>query len=196
MEQIAQTLIEENKKKYGRVFSVPLNHKVECIFRPLTIGEYESIENITELSSAELEDLVVKTCVFWPEDFQSDSFPAGIITSLSDEILESSNLSDVSIAETVLLEARRKSNTVTSIMKSTVLALYDIFNYNLEQLNALTFEQLCDLVTTAEQIIKIRKTIYDPSVELEISFGTIEEEGTSPAEDPTALKLQQALYGG
>jgi hypothetical protein len=195
MEKAAQILIEENKKKYGKVFSVPLNHKIECIFRPLTIGEYEKIENILELSSAELEDLVVKTCVFWPENFQADDFPAGIVTSLSDEILDSSNLSDINKAETILIEARRKSNTVTSIMKSTILALYDIFNRNLEDLDNLTFEQLCELVTTAEQIIKIRKTIYDPSVELEISFGTIEEEAV-PTEDPTALKLQQALYGG
>lgn len=195
MEERSSYLVEENKKKYGRVFSVPLNRKVECFFRPLTVGEYESIEDADNLSSAEIEDLIVKTCVFWPENFNPEDFPAGIITSLSEEILESSHFSDIVTAESALIKARNKSNTITSIMKSTILSLYEIFNYTLSDLNNKTFEELCDLVTTAEQIIKIKKTVYDPTVELEISFGTTQEQEV-PSEDPTALKLQQALYGG
>jgi len=195
MEERSSVLVEENKKKYGRVFSVPLNNRVECIFRPLTVGEYEYIEDIENVSSAEIEDLIVKTCVFWPENFDPENFPAGIITSLSEEILESSHFSNVTTAEAVLLKARIKSNTITSIMKSTILSLYEVFNYKVSDLDDITFEKLCDLVTTAEQIIKIKKTIYDPSIELEISFGE-SESPEIPSEDPTALRLQQALYGG
>lgn len=191
-------IIVENKTKYGKVFSVPLNKSTEFFFRPLTIGEYEKIEGNELLTSAEVEDAIVSTCVFWPIDFNTDSFQAGIITSLSEEILDNSNLSDIEKAESILINARQKANTITNVMKSTVLALYDVLGIGLADLNAMTFEQLCQIVTLAEQIVKIKKTIYDPTVELEISFEGGEDQAQENASDidPTALKLQQALYGG
>ena len=198
MEQGLAELIDSKKKLYGKVFSVPLDHSTDCIFRPLTVSEYENIEQNESLSSADAEDLIVSACVFWPEDFNLDSFPAGVISSLSEEILEKSHLSDISIAEQVLIKYREKSNTITNIMKSTILALHDVFEMTASEIGQLTFEQLCEKVTLAEQIIRIKKTLYDPGVELEISFGAGGEapEEQVVAQDPTALKLQQALYGG
>ena len=196
MPETLDELIKIHKEKYGKVFSVPISAKLECIFRPLTVHEYEQIENDSSLSTTEVEDKIVSTCVFWPVDFDINTLQAGVITSLSDEILESSNFSDAATAQQALLAARNKANTITNIMKTTVLALKDTIGYTLSDLNAMTFEQLCDAVTLAEQIIKIQKTVYDPSVELEVSFGIEDEVESATSEDLTALKLQQALYGG
>jgi hypothetical protein len=196
MPESLDELIKIHKEKYGKVFSVPINAKVECVFRPLTVHEYERIEGDNTLSTTEVEDRIVSTCVFWPLNFNINDLQAGIITSLSEEILESSSFSDARVAQQALMSSRSKANTITSIMKTAVLALKDTIGYTLDDLNSMTFEQLCDAVTLAEQIIKIKKTIYDPSVELEISFGIEEEAESVPSEDLTALKLQQALYGG
>lgn len=196
MPESLDELIKIHKEKYGKVFSVPLSAKVECVFRPLTVSEYEKIESDTSLSTTEIEDKIVSTCVFWPINFDINNLQAGTITSLSDEILENSNFSDANVAQAALSAAREKANTITNIMKTAVLALNDVMGYTLDDLNNMTFEQLCDAVTLAEQIIKIKKTIYDPSIELEVSFGIEEEVESAPTEDLTALKLQQALYGG
>lgn len=189
--------IEYNKSKYGKVYSAPLTGSTECIFRPLTVSEYEFIED-GNLSSVEAEDIVVSSCVFWPENFDVNKYQPGLISSLSEEILELSGFSSIEIAQNILLEARDKSNTITNVMKATVLSLKPILDISLEDLNHMTFHQICETVTLAEQIIKIQKTIYDPSVELEISFSQPEEEDRvqEQTEDITALKLQQALYGG
>jgi hypothetical protein len=187
-------LVKINKEKYDKVFSAHLTNTYECVFRPLTVFEYEKIEGDESLTSAEAEDIIVSKCVFWPEDFSVNDFQAGLISSLAEEILESSHLSSVEAAQNALLVSRQKSNTITSMMKSTVLALKDTLGFTLEDLNGMTFEQLCEKVTLAEQIIKVQKTLYDPSVELEISFGSNTEE-VEEVQDQTALKLQQALYG-
>jgi hypothetical protein len=121
------------------------------------------------------------------------------MTSLSDEILEVSGFSNIEKAQSILLNARERSNTITNVMKATVLSIKPILGISLEDLNDMTFPKMCEIVTLAEQIIKIQKTIYDPSVELEISFSTDETEQAQEqvqVGDPTATKLQQALYGG
>lgn len=191
-------LVEEYKSKYGKVYSVPLTGKAECIFRALTVSEYEKVED-DELSSVEVEDCIISSCVFWPESFDANAYPPGLMTSLSDEILEVSGFSNIEKAQSILLNARQRSNTITNVMKATVLSIKPILGISLEDLNGMTFPKMCEIVTLAEQIIKIQKTIYDPSVELEISFSTDETEQTQEqvqVGDPTAAKLQQALYGG
>jgi len=190
-------LIASNKQKFGQVFSVPLNASTECIFRPLTISEYEEIEN-NSLNGVEVEDFVISRCVFWPENFNPNKFQLGLISSLSEEIIEMSGLSTIEKAQNVLREAREKSNSVTNVMKATILSVKPILNFSLEDINNMTFEKLCQTVTLAEQIIRIQKAVYDPTVEIEISFADEDEEEVyeGPTEDPTAIKLQQALYGG
>ncbi len=199
-----ENVIEDNKRKYGAVYAAPVGKGLEVYFRPLTVGEYEVIELLPQV---ELEDAAVEAAVFWPENFDPNEFPPGHISALANEVLEVSSFFSIEDAQQTLAEARADSNTITNVMKAAILAVRSILDYSLAELNDMTFRQLSEKAMLAEQIIRIQKTIHDPTVEFEIAFAALsqEEQEEIPAaahgngalaNDPTAAKLYNALHGG
>lgn len=78
----------ELKLKYGSVFQTQLKKDV-VVFRELTFSEFDKIsehQNSGE-SSAEVEDLIIKYAIIYPDDFNLDNYPAGLVSSLAEEIL-------------------------------------------------------------------------------------------------------------
>jgi len=84
--EITQEKIQEWKTKYGRVRKVVISG-IEYYFRPLTLGEYTNIQKLMDAdvnSNAEVE--TIKTGVLHPEIAEEP--PAGVVLTLSDEILK------------------------------------------------------------------------------------------------------------
>jgi hypothetical protein len=84
----------ELKKLYGSLFITQLK-KQEVIFRELTFSEFDRIseyQNSPEYTNVDIEDLIIKTAVLYPEEINLDKYPAGLISSLAEEILEESRI--------------------------------------------------------------------------------------------------------
>jgi len=152
-------LLYELKKKYGSVFAVNLKGQ-EVLFRELTFNEFDKIteyKNSEGASSTDAEDLIISSAVVYPEDFNFEKFPPGLISSLAQQIIDFSGFYSAKIAKQVLELKREQAGQVRSLMKAFVLAT--INTYSPEDLDSMTFSQLAERVAISEKIIEIQQGI-------------------------------------
>lgn len=197
----------ELKKRYGSVFSTFIKNQ-EVFFRELTFEEYDKIieyKNSENHSSADIEDVIIEAAVVYPENFNINSLPPGLISSLSQQIVDISGFYSAKIAKNILENKREKANEVRSLMKAFVLAT--IHKYSPQDLDKMTFSQLAENVALSEKIIEIQQSIngveptnislqlIDPEEEIEkqkisaARHNASKKEGEASYEDPIAQKL-------
>jgi hypothetical protein len=204
---ISSELLYELKKKYGSLFQASIKGQ-SIVFRELTFSEFDKISEYQlskEYTSVDIEDFIIKSAVLYPADFNSDKYPAGQISSLSDEILDESGFSSPAKAIKVLNEKRSKASEVRNLMKAFVLAT--ISTYSAEDLDNMTYSKLSENVALSEKIIEIKQSILgieptnvsiqlvDPNKEEEKQkdfanrFNSSRKPGEAKYEDPVAQKL-------
>jgi hypothetical protein len=197
----------EIKKKYGSIFEVNIKDR-DIVFRELTFSEYDKIveyQNSEEYSSVDTEDIIIECAVVHPEDFDVNSIPPGMVTSLAQKIVDFSGFYSAKLAKQILEEKRDQANEVRSLMKAFVLAT--ITSYSPEDLDNMTFSQLAEKVALSEKIIEIKQNIngmeptsislqlIDPEEEREkerqsaARHNLSKKEGEAQYDDPIAKKL-------
>lgn len=194
------------KQKFGTVFETYLkNHLI--IFRELTFAEFDKISEHQNSgqSNEDIEELIIKSAVIYPENLNLDKYPAGMVSALSEEILSESGFADPTKAKNVLEQKRADASQVRSLMKAFVLAT--ITSYTPEDLDNLTYPKLAEKVALSEKIIEIQQAILaieptnvslkliDPQEENEKQKQKVEnynksrKDGEAKYEDPIAQKL-------
>lgn len=197
----------EIKKKYGSAFAVNVKGQ-DVVFRELTFNEYDKVveyKNSESKSSADAEDLIISAAVVYPENFNFEKLPPGLITSLAQEIIDFSGFYSAKLAKNILESKREQAKEVRSLMKAFVLAT--IPSYTPEQLDEMTFSQLAERVALSEKIIEIQQSSYGiqpTNIELKLIDPEEEElkkkssaarhnlskkDGEAAYEDPIAQKL-------
>lgn len=199
-------ILHNLKNKYGSIFQTHLKQQ-PVVFRELTFAEFDRIAEYEASgeSKAEIEDLIIKSAVIYPENMVLDNYPAGLISSLADEILEESGFSSPSRAKRVLDEKRQQAAEVRSLMKAFVLST--INTYLPEDLDELTYSKLAEKVALSEKIIEIKQSILgieptnvilqliDPEEEQRKiedkakRYNQAKKEGEADYQDPIAQKL-------
>lgn len=197
----------EIKKKYGSAFAVNVKGQ-DVVFRELTFNEYDKVvefKNSEDKSSADAEDLIISAAVVYPENFNFEKLPPGLITSLAQEIIDFSGFYSARLAKSILESKREQAKEVRSLMKAFVLAT--IPSYTPEQLDEMTFSQLAERVALSEKIIEIQQSSYgiqptnielkliDPEEEQQKKKASAarhnlsKKDGEAVYEDPIAQKL-------
>lgn len=200
-------ILYQIKNKYGSVFQTVIKKQI-ILFRELTFAEFDKIAQYRsddEFSTADIEELIIQYGVVYPESFNFDSFPAGQISSLAEEILEESGFSSAKKAKYILEQKRLQINEVRNLMKAFVLAT--ITKYSPEDLDNMTFSKLAENVAIAEKIIEIKQNIngmestnislqlIDPEEEMQKQqdfknrFNSSKKDGEAQYDDPVAQKL-------
>lgn len=200
------------KKEHGHIFSMQIG-STEFIFREITFNEFDEVIAFQELEdSAAAEDFLVRLALLYPQMQQKDfdKLPAGVISSIADEVLSASGIADPKQAKSMLDDLRLQSSDVRVLMKAFVLSTMSA--YREEDLDEMTFSQLAKKVVLAEQIIKINQAAFGIENEITLDLVDPEEEaqramqdkqkhaaqkkpGQAGAGDPIAQKLSQALGG-
>lgn len=173
----------------------------------MTFAEFDRIsehQNAGE-SNEDIEELIIKSAVIYPDDLNLDKYPAGMISALAEEILSESGFADPSKAKSVLDQKRADAAQVRSLMKAFVLAT--ITSYTPEDLDNLTYPKLAEKVALSEKIIEIQQAILaieptnvslkliDPQEETEKvkqkveNYNKSRKDGEAKYEDPIAQKL-------
>ena len=189
----------ELKKRYGSIFSISVKSK-DIFFRELTFEEYDKIveyKNSQDHSSADVEDVILAAAVVHPSDFDVNSLSPGLISSLSQQVVDVSGFYSAKIAKDILEGKREKANEVRRLMKAFVLAT--IHAYSPGDLDKMTFSQLAENVALSEKIIEIQQSIngVEPSninLQLIDPEEEILKERTSEARHNLSKKPGEAAY--
>jgi hypothetical protein len=149
--------------------------------------------------------LVIKYSVIYPEEYNAERLPAGVVSTLADQIIEFSAFASAKTAKSIMQDKRVHASQVRSLMKAFVLAT--IHTETPESLDELTFSQLAEKVALSEKIIEIKQAIngmeptnvtlalIDPEEEEEkkkeaiARFEKARKEGEARVDDPIAHKL-------
>ena len=169
-----QKKISELKELYEEIYTVKVE-RIDFIFRPLTLAQYETIASHSEWDSADSEDAIVESALLWPENVIIGKLKAGTISALAEEIMEVSAFLNPQKAKEIFDSKRHKSLEVLNIMKAILLTVKNEIGLEKEEINNMTFGMLAANVSLAEQIIKIKKSIYDPNTEIQLEILIPEE---------------------
>lgn len=195
------------KKRHGQIFSVGFRDE-EYVFRAVTISEYYDLSlHKNDFSSADTEDAIVKAALLYPQKLDSDSAPAGLVSTLAEEILNISGFNDAKYAKSLVEEYRQNADDVWVLMKAIIIAAMPA--YAEEHLDSLSFEQLAKKVVLAEKILELQKAsregaevkleIIDPEEEMAKAEAqhrrelAMRKDGQALPHDPIASKLRQVL---
>jgi hypothetical protein len=201
----------ELKQQYGPLYAVNVKG-TDLLFRELTFAEFDRISLIGQaqgFSSADAEDEILKTTIVYPQNFDIYRIPAGMVSSIAQEVLDASGFQSARVAKRILESKREIAGEVRSLMKAFVLAT--ITTYSPEDLDNMTFSQLSERVALAEKIIEIQQNVYgiestnikldliDPEEEFEkerakaANYNASRKQGEAAYEDPVARKLWGAM---
>lgn len=149
--------------------------------------------------------MVISFSIVYPENYNFNKLPAGIVSSLSEEVLDFSGFSSARVAKDILDKKRETAGSVRGLMKAFILAT--INSYAPEFLDSLTYSQLAERVALAEQIIRVKQAIngmestdvtlalVDPEEEQMKAkqraekYNKSRKEGEARIDDPIAHKL-------
>lgn len=151
--------IQEWKQQYGdgEIFSTEIKGKL-FVFRTLSIGEFTSLPmGKGGIDQFELEDLILEKGVLYPQDAELDRIPAGIASTIAEEILEVSGFLNPSRAKELLEQKRDESGQLIQLMKIFICAAMPSFDLN--RVNDMSFSQLIETVVMAEKIFEIQGAI-------------------------------------
>lgn len=146
--------------RYGPIFSTEIKNQ-KVYFREITFAEFDSIINIQNMeggSSLDSEDLIIQAAVVYPKNLNIDRLPAGVVASLSQEILNVSGFNNPKTAKRILEEKRYAAAQVRGLMKAFVLST--IKSYTPEELDQMTYSQLAEKVALSEKIIEITQAMH------------------------------------
>lgn len=197
--------VEAWKRAYGAVYELGMRGK-SYVIRPLTVGEYQTVQN-AQLSSAELEEFVVGVALLHPEDFDVNKEYAGVVTALAEEVLHVSGFTDPRRAKEILDEKRLHIRDIYNLMIALVVAAMP--SYREADLYQLTFAGLAEKVALAEKILEIQLNIstgsavtielVDPEEEAQKQaaakrkFDKKKKVGEADYDDPIASRLRAAM---
>jgi hypothetical protein len=190
--------IRQLKKKYKKVFTVTIGGE-ECIFRAITLGEFKEVtaNNSGRWQVAEAEDAIVELSLVSPSSLNTDRLPAGVISSLAEQILEASQFDDdIDHLNSVLEDKRAEIESFHTAMMIFIIAAMP--RYTIEDLEAKTFGELLSMLAMAEAIFRIQKDIYNPNIaEIKLNVKSEDPEEAmdeyDPDQDPIIQKLMAAM---
>lgn len=206
---VDQAQIDQWKAEYTDVFLVESNQE-DYVFRPLTLGEYTAAQNIAKESGIDAEESIVRSAVLHPD--LRDDVPAGVWTSLANEILEVSHFNSPKVMKQMLIDKRDEETNLVTQIKAFIIA--SIPTCSESELDSMTFEELIQKVILAEQIIKVQQaaagivghdiqlTVVDPEEEEQKAKKAAAKHVASKApgeaglNDPIAAKLWAAMGKG
>lgn len=208
--------IAKLKQEHGAIFSVDIG-STEYVFRALTIGEFKYITDL-DMASVDAEDYILEKTLLYPQDANFDKTPAGVVSSLAEEVLDSSGFLSLDTIEEEIAEARLEVTSILEMMKAFIVAAMPSTSYS--DFANMTFNQIVKLLAFSERVLELKTGIARGST---MTFQFAEEEaepvkpsfteediqkanralrndsstglGTAVSGDPIAAKLKQALGG-
>ena len=182
--------IEELVAKYVDQYENIVASKIDnefFLYRVLGRAEYKAIYEDDQFTQLEKENLVIQTCLVYPENYDLDECPAGIPTQLCKEILEASLIVDIETLTTILDNERLAFlSDENNILNCMILAAFP--SLSLEEVENWPMEKAIKYYTRAEWILSNLQGIKIEKYNAFLEKLRLEEE---QKEQEELLKLQE-----
>ena len=144
-------LVADYLTKYDNVFATQIDDEF-FLYRLIGRSEYQTIYEDETFSDLEKENLIVETCLLYPENYDLDNCSAGIPSQLSSEILQSSLISD---KEEIMASLENERTRILLDENEQINCLISVAfpNFTLEEIESWTMPKTLKYYTRAEWIL-------------------------------------------
>ena len=186
MKSFSKDEISKLKEVFGPLHKVDIEG-TSYILRTLNRKELASLDIFSEDIDTDKEEEIVKLAIIHPLDIDYDNLSAGVITTLSEIVLDKSGLLGIESLQNALEKAREKRTIFSEIYEMICAAFPTILPGDLDNI---TLDKLMDLFVIAEGIL-----IKTGIIEQEVKFELEGDDGSPGGQnvDVTAQMLQKAL---
>lgn len=189
---IDASVIADWRLQYGDIYTANLGGK-DYYFRALTLGEIEFVKNrfVEDPSSADLEDAYVEVGLIYPND-NLDKMKAGYISSLAQEIMRVSGISDAEFTIQSLQDTRiAVEEDIVEMMKVFVMTAMPIATE--DYLNSLNMKQLVKKVIQSEKILSLQQTVNGIESDGGVVFQILAVQDEPPAQQKKPVDRDELL---
>lgn len=163
----------------------------DYIYRILGRKEFKKILSDDSLDEMDKEDMICKTCVLWPEDFDIDNINAGIPPMLCKSILENSFLDDISSTLRLLEYYTEEMDDLENQMICIISEAFP--NYTLDEIESWNNLMFCKMFTRAEwKFNNLRNTELSSATEMIRKVVDLKDEGYDQDEIEEIIKEEQS----
>lgn len=149
---LSQEKIDKLKRQYGELYLVRYENEVfnqDFVFRLLSLKEYKEISE-AELPQDQFQEMICKTAVLYPENYDFSSGPAGVAEFLCNNIIEKSDLIPERITE--LMKQYREEMYDLDYQIDAII--HEAFpHYSLEEIESWTVRKKLKYLSRAEWIL-------------------------------------------
>ena len=136
--------------KYSEVYDV-IHHVQICeqdfVYKVLGRKEFNKILSL-DISDMEKEDMICKTCMLYPEEYDFDECEAGIPSMLCETILENSFLDGVDSTLRLITHFEEEMETLEHQMYCIISEAFP--NYTLDEIESWNNIRFCKMFTRAQ----------------------------------------------
>lgn len=187
--------IEEYKLKYSNIYAVNILN-VEYIYRTMSIGEFHRVYSASR-TDVELEDGIVREALLYP-DILLDNILAGIPTILSNCILTSSGIGNISNWDSIVEEKKSRitgsKNPSEDPIIGRIITITEAFKYNPIELYNMDPDQLLELCAWAEIKLQVLSEVMETTTQPQPKKSRIPDiPGNVPQNITKARYTQQEL---
>ena len=144
-----ETLIEKYSKQYKNIETFAIDNDI-FITRPLTRKEFKEINGNPNTSNMDKKDMICKTCILYPPNFDLENCIASLPDELYERIIDQSCISQENISELITMfrqEMEYIDNQMTCIIAKAFPA------YKIDELENLDMIEFCKLFSRTEWVI-------------------------------------------
>ncbi len=144
-----ESLINKYSKQYKNIETFAIDNDI-FITRPLTRKEFKEINGNAAISNIDKKDMICKTCILYPPNFDLDNCIASLPDELYERIIEQSCIKQENISELITIfrqEMEYIDNQMTCIIAKAFPA------YKIDELESLDMIEFCRLFSRAEWVI-------------------------------------------
>ena len=149
-------MIKELLDEHGNIFFEDIDQDV-YIYKPLGRKAYKDIVANPNLNPMDIEDLVCKETILYPEDFNPDEVEAGVPTKLFEKILTNSFLSSTDDMISLLEACKEEVEQLDVQMSIIISEAFPV--YEMDEIESWDMIKFCKMYAKAEWKLKSLKGV-------------------------------------
>lgn len=144
-----ESLIEKYSKQYRNIETFAIDNDI-FITRPLTRKEFKDINSNPVMSDIEKKDMICKTCILYPPNFDLDNCIASLPDELYEKIIDQSCIRQEDISELITI-FRKEMEYIDNQMACIIVKAFPA--YKIDEVENLDMIEFCRLFSKAEWVI-------------------------------------------
>jgi hypothetical protein len=151
------------KDQFGEVFLIPHPTIQWFVLRTFTLGEFERFQIQNSVDSEQASEVLIKSCLLWPENFDLDDLKIKDMKILMDKLREVSPYDNPQRFISKLEDYRKRSESLVDALYTHLCAAFP--GLSIQSIRGMPCDEVLHHLAVAETILGRKLEISGPGVQ-------------------------------